>query len=147
MKQDVRADPAVGVPVAADDGHDRSVAQLVRDLSEQLGRLVRDEMRLATLELQRKGKRLGTGAGLVGAAGVVALMGVATLVAAAVLALALVLPAWASALIVGGALLVAGGLAALVGRAQLRRGMPPVPEEAAASVAQDVREVRERARG
>lgn len=130
----------------ASDGRDRSVAQLVRDLSEQLSRLARDEMRLATLELQRKGRRLGIGGGLLGMAGVTALLGAAALVAAAVLALALVFPAWLAAIVVGAALLVMAGMAALVSGRQLKRAMPPVPEQTAASIAQDVKVVKERAR-
>ena len=37
---------------------DRPVGQLVSDATEQITRLVRDEMRLAAAELQQKGKRL-----------------------------------------------------------------------------------------
>jgi len=37
---------------------DRSVAQLISDASEQMSRLARAEMRLATAELQQKGKRV-----------------------------------------------------------------------------------------
>ncbi|MGC7094839.1 phage holin family protein [Amycolatopsis lurida] len=122
---------------------ERSISQLVGDASEQLSRLVRDEMRLATAELQRKGKKAGAGAGLAGAAGLVAVLAVATLVAAAVLGLAVVLPAWAAALIVAGALLVVAGIAALAGRAQLKRGTPPVPEEAISSVRTDVKVLKE----
>ncbi|AXB42030.1 phage holin family protein [Amycolatopsis albispora] len=122
---------------------DRSVSQLVGDASEQLSRLVRDEMRLATAELQRKGKRMGTGAGLAGAAGFIAVLAVVTLVAAAVLGLAVVLPGWAAALIVAGALLVVAGIAGLAGRAQLKRGTPPVPEEAMSSVRTDVKVLKE----
>jgi membrane protein len=123
---------------------DRSVAQLVQDMSEQTRRLVRDELILATAELKQKGKRAGIGAGLTGAAGVVALFGAGTLVACAVLALALVLPAWASALIIGVVLLAAAGLAAKLGTKKLKSAAPPVPEEAAAGVQKDVEVVRQR---
>jgi hypothetical protein len=60
---------------------DRPVGQLVSDATEQITRLVRNEMRLAAAELQQKGKRLGVGAGLFGAAGVLALYGGAVLIA------------------------------------------------------------------
>ena len=63
--------------------------KLVNDLSDQVSRLVKDELRLAKLELTAKGKRAGLGAGLAGAAGVVAFLGGATVVAALVLLLAL----------------------------------------------------------
>ena len=82
---------------------DRSVADLINDLTEQLKRLVRDEFRLAVFELQRKRKRLKFG---MGTATVASLLGAATVVAAAVLALALVVPGWLSALIIGVGLLL-----------------------------------------
>lgn len=131
-----------------EDRHDgtlneRSVAQLVGDLSAQTSRLVRGEMKLAAVEMQSKGKRFGIGAGLAGAAGVAAFFGVATLIVAAVLALALVLPAWASALIIGGALVLFGGALGLLGKQQIQRASPPVPREAVDSVRQDIDTVRE----
>jgi uncharacterized membrane protein YqjE len=117
---------------------DRSVADLINDLTEQLKRLVRDEFRLAVFELQRKRKRLKFGAGLMGTATVASLLRAATVVAAAVLALALVVPDWLSALIIGVGLLLFAGLAALVGREQIKRATPPVPEETLHGVRKDV---------
>jgi hypothetical protein len=125
---------------------ERTVAQLVTDLSEQSSRLVRDEMKLAMTEIQGKAKRLGVGAGLAGAAGVIALFALGTLIATAVLAIDLVLPAWAAALIVGGALVLLAGLLALVGRQQMKRATPPMPREAVISVRKDIDTVRERMR-
>jgi uncharacterized membrane protein YqjE len=49
------------------DRREQSVGELVRRLSEQIPQLVRDELRLALVELQHKGKRTGLGAGLAGA--------------------------------------------------------------------------------
>lgn len=123
---------------------DRSIAQLVQDMSEQTRRLVRDELVLATEELKQKGKRAGIGAGMTGAAGVMALFGAGTLVACAVLALALVLPGWAAALIIGAALLAVAGLAAMLGTKKLKSAVPPVPEEATAGVQKDVEVVRQK---
>ena len=125
---------------------DRSIGQLIGDLSEQLSRLVRDEIRLATSELQQKGKRFGTGAGLAGAAGFLALLGVATLVAAAVLGLATVMAGWAAALVVAAALFVIAAVAGLLGKNRIQQATPPVPEEAVARVQQDVNVVKESAR-
>jgi hypothetical protein len=67
---------------------DRPVGELFQQLSTQTATLVRQEIKLAQLELQEKGKRAGLGAGMFGGAGVVALYGGGALVAAAVLALA-----------------------------------------------------------
>ncbi|WP_079317580.1 phage holin family protein [Microbispora sp. GKU 823] len=104
-----------------------STGELVRRLSEDVSRLIRDELRLARLEMTRKGKRAGMGAGLLGAAGLIAFYGGGALVATAILALALVLPAWASALIIGAALLALAGLIALVGKEQVSRAARPLP--------------------
>lgn len=122
---------------------DRAVGQLVKDASEQMSRLVRDEMRLATEELKQKGSRVGAGAGLMGAAGVSALYGGGALVACVVLALALVLPAWLAALLVGVALLLVAGVLALMGRQRVKEAGPAVPEQAVRNVKKDVETVKE----
>jgi len=75
-------------------------AELVRQLSEQVSVLVRDELKLAQLEMTRKGKQAGVGAGMLGGGGLIALYGVGCLIACVILALSGVLAAWLSALIV-----------------------------------------------
>ena len=84
---------------------DQSMAELVRQASEQTAALVRQELRLAQLELTEKGKRAGLGVGLVGTGTLLLLTGLAVLLVAVILALALVVPPWASALIVAVVLL------------------------------------------
>ncbi|MEU7695351.1 phage holin family protein [Microbispora hainanensis] len=123
-----------------------STGELVRRLSEDVSRLIRDELRLARLEMTRKGKRAGMGAGLLGAAGLIAFYGGGALVATAILALALVLPAWASALVIGAALLALAGLLALVGKEQVSRATPPTPDEAMRSLKADIDVMKESAR-
>jgi uncharacterized membrane protein YqjE len=125
-------------------GQNATVGELARQLPEQISRLVREELRLAQLEMTQKGKRAGIGAGLLGGGGVIALYGVAALLAAAILALALVLPAWASALIVAGALLLVSAALAGLGRKRVKQAMPPVPQQTQASVEADVEEIKER---
>jgi tetrahydromethanopterin S-methyltransferase subunit C len=120
-----------------------STGELVQLLSAQVSELVRGELALARAELKDTGTRLGVGAGLAGAAGVVALGGALCLLAAVIAALALVLPVWAAALIVGVVLLVVAAVLGLLGRRQLQHATPPVPEQAARGVQEDVRTVRE----
>ncbi|WP_336205469.1 phage holin family protein [Nonomuraea sp. LPB2021202275-12-8] len=120
--------------------------KLVNDLSEQVSRLVKDELRLARLELTEKGKRAGFGAGMFGAAGMAAFFGGAVLVAAVVLLLALVMPAWLAAAIVAVALFVVAALLGLVGKKKVKQATPPVPEETIASVKADIGAVKEGAR-
>ena len=122
---------------------DRPVAELVHDASEQMSRLVRQELRLAGVELRQKGSRLGAGAGLFGVAGLLGFYAGAALVACAVLALALVLDAWLAALIVAVAVGLIAGVLGLIGKQQMRQAMPPVPAEAVASVKDDVDAVKE----
>ena len=122
-----------------------SAGELVKQLSEQVSRLIHDELKLAEYEMTRKAKRIGRGAGMFGGSGLVALYGLGCLLAAAIIGLAIVLPAWAAALIVGGVLLVIAGVAALVGKSQVSKAAPPVPEQAVRSVKADVEEIRERA--
>jgi membrane protein len=129
--------------MAHDELNGRSVAELLGLLSQQTQTLVRDEIRLAMLELQRKGKRAGIGAGLVGGSGVVALYGVAALAAAGILGLATVVDGWLAALIVAGALFALAAVLALTGKSEIRQAVPPVPEEAIESAKQDVEAVKE----
>src|SRR5205085_2455802 len=91
-----------------------SIGELVSRLTEQTSALIRDELRVAQLEMTRKTRYAGLGAGLLGSAALLGALGLACLAAAAVLGLALVLSAWLSALLVGIALLlVAAGVAAI----------------------------------
>ncbi|GAA3832966.1 phage holin family protein [Sphaerisporangium flaviroseum] len=122
-----------------------STAELIRHLSGEVSRLVRDEIRLATLELTRKGRRAGLGAGLFGGAGVVALYGGGALVAALILLVAQALAPWVAALIVGVVLLVVAAVLALVGKRQVAKATPPLPQEAIQSLKADVDVVKESA--
>lgn len=121
---------------------DRSVGELVNQLSQQTSTLVRQELRLAQTELQEKGKRMGIGAGMFGGAGFVALYGVGALVAAAIIGIGTLLEPWIAAVIVGVVLLVVAGVLALIGRKQVERGTPPLPQQAIESAKRDVNEVK-----
>src|SRR5918998_5838224 len=125
---------------------DQSVSDLVKQLSEQTATLVRQEMRLAQVELQEKGKKVGIGAGMFGAGGLVAFFGAATLIVALVLALATALAPWLSALIVGVLLLAAAGVAALKGKQQIEEATPPLPEHTVETVKEDLQHVKQRAK-
>jgi membrane protein len=125
---------------------DPSTGELLHQLTEQMSRLVRDEMKLAQAEMTRKGSRLARGAGLFGGSSVVALYAAACLIAAAVAGLATVLATWLAALIVGAALLIAAGIFALAGKRQVSAATPLVPQEAVHSVHLDAEAITERAR-
>ena len=133
-----------GVPVDRADLRSASTSELVERLSMQVSQLVKGELALARSELQAKGKRLGTGAGLAGGAGVVAIGGLLALLTAVIAAVALVVPVWVTALIVGLVLLIVASMLGLLGKKQIQRGTPPVPEQAIHGVQQDVQAVRGR---
>ncbi len=125
---------------------DASTGELVSRLSQQMSTLVRDEIRLAQLDLTEKGKRVGIGAGAFGGAGAIGYLALATLIAAAVLGLAEAVPAWLSALIVGAALLVVTGVLALFGKSKVQSATPPMPTEAVEGLKLDVQTVKEHRR-
>ena len=142
--------PRPAQPEAAPDGQrpattaapaPTSTAELIRRATDQLSTLVRDEVALARAEMTEKLAHVGKGAGLFGAAGVVSLYGVFGLLAGAVLLLAHVIPAWAAALVVGAALLLVAGIMALMGRGQVKKAGPPVPEAAVKGVRTDIETV------
>jgi len=126
----------------ADHLDEASLGQLAARLSEQVSRLVHEELALAQLEAKQKGKRLGVGVGMFGASGMLAFLGLAAGVAAAILGLATVMSGWLAAVIVAGALFVIAGIVALTGKKAVAAGAPPVPTEAIESTKADVAAVR-----
>jgi len=130
--------------MASSTQDERPVAQLVQDLSQQTSTLVRQELRLAQLEMQQKGKKAGVGVGLFGGAGALGFYGLGALIAAGILALATAVDGWLAALIVAVVLFAVAGVAALVGKKEVTAATPPVPEQAIDSTQQDVQEIKDR---
>jgi MFS family permease len=122
-----------------------SVAELVKQLSEQTSRLARQEVELAKAELAVKGKRAGIGAGMFGGAGLFGLYALGALTAAVILALATAVAGWLAALIVAAVYGAIAGVLALQGKNKVQAATPPVPEEATESVKEDVRWAKDRA--
>ncbi|GGM03889.1 MULTISPECIES: phage holin family protein [Micromonospora] len=115
-----------------------STAELVQRATEQVSRLIRDELTLARAELTEKGKHAGIGVGLFGGGGALALYGLGALIAAVVLLLATWITPWLAALIVAVVLFVVAGILALAGKKQVSQAVPPVPAAAVHSVRADV---------
>ena len=130
----------------ASPSEERSTGELVKQMSEQVTALVREEVKLAQLEMTRKGKQFGVGAGMISGGGLIALYGVGCLIACAVLAISEALAAWLAALIVGLVLLAVAGVTAQAGKRRMKTAVPPVPAETVDSVKADVEEIKERAR-
>lgn len=123
---------------------ERSVGELVDVATIQMSRLIRDEMRLARLEMQEKSSAAVKGAGVAGIGGLLVFYGGAALMVAAVLAVAIVLPGWAAALVVGAVLIVAGAALTMAGKKTITANSPPVPEDAVAGARADIDAVTHR---
>ncbi|MGZ4175538.1 MAG: phage holin family protein [Solirubrobacteraceae bacterium] len=122
---------------------DRSVPELLRQLSDQTATLVRQELDLAKVELTEKGKQAGIGAGMFGAAGLVGLYALGALTAAVILALSLAMTGWLAALIVAVVYGAVAGVLALTGKSRVEQGVPPTPEQTVQTVKEDVAVARE----
>jgi hypothetical protein len=108
----------------------RGVGPAAKEVAEHASTLARLELELAALELKRKVAALGVGIGLVASAGVFLLFALGLGLAAAAAALALVVSTWAALLIVFGALVLFSLLLVLIGLSVIKKGTPPVPEQA-----------------
>ena len=107
-----------------------SLGTAAKQVSEHASALVRLELELAKVELVRKLKplALGIGAGLGAAVFLVLTVGFGLATVAA--ALATFLHTWLALLIVTGGLLVLAGLLGAIALASIKKGVPPVPEQA-----------------
>jgi hypothetical protein len=119
---------------------DRSIADLLKQLSDQTATLVRQELDLAKAELTAKGKQAGFGAG------VFALYAVGALTACLILALSTAMAGWLAALIVSVVYGAVAGVLALAGKNKVQAGVPPLPEQAVESTKEDVQWTRQRAK-
>jgi putative superfamily III holin-X len=125
---------------------ERSTRQLVKDLSQQITTLARQEVELAKAEMAEKGRKAGLGAGMLAGGAIAGLMAIGALSAFLVLALAEAMPAWLAALLVTA--LWAGAAAVLAWRAKekLEEMGKPVPEKTVESVKEDIEWLRDQTR-
>jgi uncharacterized membrane protein YqjE len=128
------------------DLYDRPTGELLRELSQQTTDLVRQEIDLAKAELGEKGKRAGVGAGMFGGAGLFGIGAFAALTACIIAALDLAMPLWLAALIVTVVYAAIAGVLALQGKEKIKEAGPPVPEQTAESVKEDVQWAKTRAK-
>jgi uncharacterized membrane protein YqjE len=118
--------------------NDKSLAELLNDFGKEMTTLLHQELELAKAEVTAKGKRLGAGAGLLGAAAVAAFLALGALTACAIVALSAAVPLWLAALIVASLLLGVASLLGLLGRADIQRASPLVPEQAVENTKENV---------
>jgi hypothetical protein len=125
---------------------ERSISELVKDLSDQSSALARKEVELAKAEMTLKAKRLGMGAGAFGGAGLAGLFALGALTVTLILALSEAMDAWLAALIVTVAYAAIAGVMALIGKNRVEEGSPPVPERAIDSTKEDVEYAKQSAK-
>jgi hypothetical protein len=101
-----------------------------KEVAEHASSLVRLELELAQLELKRKATNLGIGIGLTVAAALFGLYAVGFLFATIAAGLATAMSTWLALLIVTLGLLVLTAILGLIGVSRIRKGTPPVPEQA-----------------
>ena len=105
-----------------DRADDRSLGDLLAELSRETSVLVRKEVELATTEMSAKLKTAGTQAGVVAAGGALVHAGLLVLLAAIVIGLVeLGLATWLAALIVAVAVMIGGYVLVNQGMSKMRR--------------------------
>jgi hypothetical protein len=120
----------------------RSLGSLIADVPTLIVTLLKDELENLKRELTKRLASLGIGIGLFVFAGLLAFFLLAVLIAAAVLGLATVFPAWLAALLTAAGLLIIIIVLVLIGVASVKKGIPPVPQEAIDSLKKDVNVVK-----
>ena len=116
-------------PVAPENGRP-GLGASIGAVSEHAKRLVGLEVELASWELKRKLASLGIGIGLFVGAALFALYGLGFLFATIAAAFDTFLPRWLALLIVTLLLFAITAILAFVGMGRVRKGTPPVPEQA-----------------
>jgi uncharacterized membrane protein YqjE len=102
----------------------------VKEVSERVSSIVRLELELATLELKRKAIALGLGIGLAVGALVFFTFMIGFAFATIAAGLATTMSTWLALLITTGILLLLAAVLGVLGLASIRKGTPPLPEQA-----------------
>ena len=125
---------------------DKSVPELLRELGDELGTLVRQEIALAKAELSQKAVPVAASAGMFGGGALLGLGAFGAITTALIAALALAMPLWLAALVVAVIYGVIAGVMAMTGKKTLQQAAPLAPEQTAESVKEDIEWVKTRAK-
>ncbi|HET9593557.1 MAG TPA: phage holin family protein [Solirubrobacterales bacterium] len=133
MAEPVQNPPPIPPPGPPPPPEERTLADLVVDVSENASVLVREEIELAKAEVSAKLTKLGRGAGVGVAAGTFAFLalililhGIAWLLGEEVFDGNI----WAGYFVTAGIFLLLAALAGFIAYRSLKAGSPPVPEQA-----------------
>ncbi len=118
------------MPTHATDGQRVGLGRAVKGVTERVSSIVRLELQLAALELKGKVAALGIGIGLGIGAALLGVFALGFLFATIAAALATFLSTWLALLIVAVFLLVVSGVLGLLAVRSIRKGTPPVPQQA-----------------
>jgi uncharacterized membrane protein YqjE len=112
------------------EGAEKSLGEIVSEVSEKASLLVREEIELAKAEVQEKFSRLARGAVVGAAAGVFVVLALIYLFHALAWLItdALGEPPWTGFAIVTAALLLLGALAGFLAFRAFKKGAPPTPD-------------------
>jgi uncharacterized membrane protein YqjE len=102
----------------------------VKSVSERASSLVRLELELAALELKRKVSSLAVGIGLALTAAVLLVFALGFGLATIAAGIATAVDWWLALLIVTVGIVLVAGLLGLLGLRSIKKGTPPVPEQA-----------------
>lgn len=105
----------------------KGAAKLVADRARSIVQL---EIQLAVSELKQKVAAIGLGIAMLGGAAILLLFALGFALATIAAAIATAVSTWLALLIVTGALFLLVGLLVVIGIAAIRRGTPPLPEQA-----------------
>jgi hypothetical protein len=120
------------------DLREKSIGELVGQLSSETSTLIKQEMALARAELTEQGKRAGTGAGMLGGAGVAGLLTLGALTATVIALLDKAMDIWLAAFIATVVWAAVAAVLALQGRNKIKEATPPAPQTVE-TVKEDVR--------
>lgn len=121
--------PAPAAPAAETAGGDeRSLGEIVTDVTQDLTTLVKQELDLARTELKQEAAKAGKGAGMLGGAGVAALLFLVFLSLTITFLLDNWMPLEVAALIVTAVWAVVAAVLAARGRRELKQSNPQLPK-------------------
>ena len=113
------------------DGHQtRGLGTAVKEVAERASAIVRLELELAALELKRKIVALGLGIAFAVGAVIFLVFMLAFAFATVAAALATAMSTWLALLVTTGILLVLAAVLGVLALSKIRKGTPPVPEQA-----------------
>ena len=122
---------------------DRSLPQLLAEMTRDMSLLVRKEVELAKVEAKEQAARLGKGVGMFAGAGAFGYLSLLILSFAGAFALAQVVDTWLAFLAVGLFHLVITVALVLMGKKQLK-AFTPVPEQTVETLKEDVQWAKNR---